>query len=158
MMVTTRSNRNSQEITSQSNQHQSRVLTRSSGPARVPCTHYGVNRETDFPGFFFCHPCKMKDDNLLCGAKFNASTKKYLCIANHQSWTFPTQVKEQPSRKYGSQSVKKKRKINDNPSQQARAPVPGPLLSSPQIYHTKEAIQKHCDLQASIIQDLKIEC
>ena len=89
--------------------------TRSSGPMRVPCIHCGLNQESQFPGFFFCHPCKMKDGNSLCGTKrWDPSSVKYACIANHTSWTFPTH-KKQNAKKYDFEvAFKQSRPSNKN--------------------------------------------
>ena len=78
------------------NQKMLRAARRSKEPPT--CLIYGPFRETLYPDHFFCHPCKMYEDQLLSGSLHrlaSRNSRRYKCIAKHTDYCFPTQLHKQ---------------------------------------------------------------
>ena len=62
---------------------------------------FGPDRESQCPGCFFCHNCKMADEALVCSRKSTPedtiSMKKHQCLANHTSIFNPKEKSWVPS-------------------------------------------------------------
>jgi hypothetical protein len=86
-------------------------MLRSSNPT---CLHFGKNRRTKYPGFFFCQNCEwweMDSQDPSVKNHIKRESKKYSCKANHTHWVYPSETiygrhslcrnrtDEQPSRK-----------------------------------------------------------
>ena len=67
-----------------------RMRTRS---VEVTCRHFGRDRAQKYPGYFFCHACKMADDTFHDKSSRSSSlSRRFTCTANHTSWLHPTQM------------------------------------------------------------------
>ena len=64
---------------------------------KVTCRDFGPDRESKYPGFFFCHNCKMAEEALISVRRSKTdmllSCKKYECKASHTSHFNPTTPK-----------------------------------------------------------------
>lgn len=60
----------------------------------VPCIHFGPNRRTEYPGYFFCSNCDFLEREITSGAQQNikTSTKIYCCMAHHDNFAIPTDL------------------------------------------------------------------
>jgi len=55
------------------------------------CCDFGSNRISLWPGFFFCHPCTLYENEMATGnSRCNRSQHKYKCTAGHTSFITPT--------------------------------------------------------------------
>lgn len=57
----------------------------------ITCCHFGKNRRSLYPGFFFCSPCTYWDNVSFDGSsKHQRNSTRNACTANHNSWVKPT--------------------------------------------------------------------
>ena len=61
---------------------------------RPICRMYGVDREYQYKGYFFCSNCKTADLYLttkgMVRSSYNVTSKHHGCEANHECYAFPT--------------------------------------------------------------------
>ncbi len=61
------------------------------------CLLFGTYRETLYPDYFFCHNCKLYEDQLNAGVLHGLSrhnSNRHRCMAKHTDYLFPTQLKK----------------------------------------------------------------
>lgn len=89
------------------------------------CSSYGSSREALYPGYHFCSPCRMFDNDMLfphMNKKIKRTSRAYKCTAKHTCHAYPTQTtadyRKTRAGKRGSKqwsSPKKKRRVRAAP-------------------------------------------
>ena len=52
---------------------------------------FGVDRMVNWPGYFFCHPCEMHENEKLLGKpRAKRTMKRHKCAADHDNFDHPT--------------------------------------------------------------------
>ena len=65
-------------------------LRTSSGRLRPSCTDFGPDRNTMYPGYFFCKGCIEWDNRPIENRRIKKINQRYRCTAEHTSFIHPT--------------------------------------------------------------------